>query len=38
MQPHQQRVIDGKADLDVKITKLRDFIEAIQGALRKETE
>lgn len=26
MQPHQQRVIDEKADLDAKITRLADFI------------
>lgn len=25
MQPHQQRVVDEKKDLDEKISKLRDF-------------
>ena len=26
LQPHQQRVIDEKAELDAKINKLREFI------------
>ncbi len=27
MQPHEQRVVDEKADLDVKLTALQKFIE-----------
>ena len=26
MQPHQQRVVDEKTDLDIKISKLRPFL------------
>ena len=31
MQPHQQRVVDEKTDLDEKLSKLRTFCSQING-------
>lgn len=28
LKPHQQRVVDEKADLDIKLTKLNEFIDS----------
>ena len=32
IQPHQQRVIEEKADLDAKIAKLADFKQALKAS------